>query len=197
MKITEKVLSLKLYTAKISCLFVLLFGVSFSAHSSLIFGFSFANNEGNRDGVVSGRIIGLQDNLDNQQALSIWVDSMPSGLGAPSQPIDLLTLNNTAGGFFQSFSVLGGQITDFNVGLQGNFGPLDDSATFVTFVLNQSYGSGFGTVSNALTFDNSLNLTGNSLGVNGVSFEQVAVPEPTTLGLFGLALLAMRRFRRS
>ncbi len=162
-----------------------------NAHAALIFKFSFENTEGNTPGTVSGRIFGLEDNMDDQSATSIILDEFPGGLGGVADAgFDVVLWANV---FVNSFNVFNGEITFGRVAVQNPGGD--------TFALFNPYISGCcGTVNNALSLDNGQTVTANTGEFAGVTYTNVSeVPLPAALPLFlaGLAGLGFARRKRA
>ena len=104
------------------------------AHA-LDFGFEFFNLNGNVNGLVTGRILGLNDNTPNQAASSVIIDTLPSVYS----PVGTVPSPGSFGSSILSwpeftannFSVAGGEITSFDVrrstGINGQLFFLSDT----------------------------------------------------------------------
>jgi len=165
----------------------MVFGVALLATPAhaISFDFAFENINGNVPGTVTGRILGLQDNLANQAATSVLIDSFPAGLpGVLNSGADAVAWESVP---FNLFSVTAGQIVAARFGAQDNS---LGAAEFDTLVINQGFATNIGHFTNALTLNNGRNVTGNDDGFGAATFTP-AVPEPSTVVLMGLGLVGL------
>lgn len=165
---------------------LVLLGVCPSAYAGLIFEFGFSNATGDH---VSGRIIGLEDDMANQAASNIFIDSFT---GQTDGVFGTATNDATiwSAVYSNRFSVSSGQI------VQSVFAAQDRNASRGTFCINLSGCIG---QTSLLKLQNAGVSVGNSKGFGGVQFRNVtSVAEPGTVGLLGIGLigLAARRLRR-
>jgi hypothetical protein len=144
------------------------------AHA-LTFDFSFTG----ADGTVTGQVVGLNDNTDNQQPSALYIDSYPSALGA----ICTTPCNTTASPWSvitDEFSVSAGAITSasYNAFDTTNGAALD-------FAYDPALDSDYGDLARAPA-----NETGNNLSFT--------TPIPSSVALFatGLGALSLFGWRR-
>ena len=158
----------------------------------LTFDFEFSDEFSAGD-TVSGRILGLEDNLADQAATQIIIDDVTDGLvfQALVEGLDVTTLANQVA---NSFTVTDGVITDatfeaFEPALGG----------VLIFCINRDGCTGPGSV--AMNYVGAIGIgddIANADGLGGVTFSVVPGPAPAALLLGGLiGLAAARRIRRA
>ena len=170
---------------------VVLAGSLTSAQAALVFQYSFTNLSGTVSGTVTGKIYGLNDN-GTGAASSVTIESFPVGLNSVfgAGPIDTSIWDQQVQ---NQFTVSGGQVTG------GGF--------YARQTLNfLSYGAQLFINGNTGPY-NFVNIDGADdnyvWGANGFAaanitpFDSQSVPEPSTLALFGLAVVAMGLKRRA
>jgi hypothetical protein len=163
------------------------------AANALVVFFSFDNVNGNVAGTVSGRILGLVDNANNQAATSVLIDSVPSGLGGTFDVGNDAIHWNTQ--YFNSFSLSGGQVTSAHFGAQEN--PNPNFGTSDNFFLDVGLVTNTGVLDNILSIDNGITYIGNGQHFSGVKYSVVPAPATITLLGLGLAVIGFNRRKKA
>lgn len=165
----------------------------FAVHAAPVdFSFTFDNLTGNANGVVTGRILGLQDNASGQQATSVLIDSY-GGLGGTLEDADAVQWTvvhrnafTVANGVLTSWSFLAQDLLSGDSNHFGLSDALSSSSCVASFCLAPF-----------LSLDNGVStIAAGSLTFTAISDTQ-EVPEPATLALAGWAAIGLLASRRS
>ena len=177
--------------------------MNYECRAELAFDFFITGNTGsfgNNFGTVSGTIYGLQDNTVNQLPTSVVINSVPAGVSL-SYGTEVMNWDSAITGEF--FNVINGQITDARFERRSSSDAFNTvNAQYLSFINFQDRALfrevvDFNTSTWETLVDENFFSQGDGITSGFSDGYSAAVPEPTSLVMFGIAMIGYCRRRRS